>query len=394
MKKSRVYLDANATYGGLLPNYGLLPSDLEFLGNPNSQHQDGQRARALIEDARESVRALINAPHSRSSIVFTSGATESNNGALFSPFLEASEPLVPSSAVIVSSTVEHPAVLEPLKKIQKSGRDHTLVAPEPNGELSLESILSAVSESTRVVSLMLANNESGVVSNIRQISHAVKAKNPHVFFHCDGVQAVGKIPVDFQSLGIDALSISGHKFGAAPGVGALVLREESDFHPLVLGGSQEHRLRGGTENVLGIISLGRTASFLEKNFNEHFDALERGRKKLAEQLQSEIPALRFNFSGCQRLPNTLSVSFEGVYANDLVVALDLLGVSISAGSACSSGKPLGSAVLRAYGFSEEQARQTVRLSVRSDLTDDEIERAVKAFQTAVFRMRESAKRVA
>jgi cysteine desulfurase len=371
-------LDANATYAAGDSLREKLFAEWRKLGNPSSLHRGGQRAKAAVESAREKLRHLVGAG-ARDQIVFTSGATEANNLVVAALSVGASH--------ILSSTIEHPCVLLPLKRAVNGGASVTLVDPNFNGEIDSASVLPHITATTKLVSIMAANNETGVINDILRISGAVRTANSGAVIHSDAAQLVGKLALDFSKLGLDCMTISGHKFGALTGIGALVIREGVDLAPLILGGPQEHKLRGGTENVLGIISIGIAAEEVredlarrERSMREARDAFERGIKEL-------VPRIDINGSSVNRLPNTSSVFIEGIRADDLLVALDLEGVLISSGAACSSGKPEPSHVLSAMGQDEDRVKSTVRVSFRGDQDGEVGTRAARVISSIVSRMR-------
>lgn len=352
-----INLDANA-------NYSLIQEIVEFLkelkpiGNPSSVHALGQHARALIEEARLRVGRVLNLnPSDR--VVFTSGATESNNTAIHSALYG----LPLTSISVVTSSIEHPCVLECLESFRRGGAAIRLITPKDPQRFSPSDFLSCIDASTKFVSVMLANNETGHILPVAQIFSEIRRLYPQVILHCDAAQALGKIPVDFQSIGADLLSISAHKIGALCGVGALVIRAGYSLTPLIVGGSQELRLRAGTENVIGIASFGIACAVLEREFQQRVAHMQHARDRLRAEIRAMVPEAHFTLSdSCACLPNTLSVRLPGVRADDLVIALDLEGIAASSGAACSSGKQLPSHVLMALGLSEDAARQTVRFS--------------------------------
>lgn len=354
----RFYLDANATYGPL-PSEWLSTQVTEMYGyNPSSVHYFGQQSRIALEEARRSIIRLLDGA-SGSKLIFTAGATEANNTALFSLF----EPHAPVQGHIMSSTLEHSAVLEPLKRLEGAGASVRLLGPR---ELTPEGVCQAVREDTRLVSLMLANNETGQIFPIREIVESLRSVKTDLIIHCDGAQAVGKIPVSLQELDVDLFTFSGHKFGAFPGIGALVASERSSVKPIIVGGAQEQRLRAGTENTIGIHSLLVAAELFLPRISERAEKMERIRNRFEQELREKVERITFIGEKGPRLPNTSCVRFSGVRADDGIVALDLNGIAASSGSACSSGKQQVSHVLLGMGFSEEEAGETIRFSFRED----------------------------
>lgn len=371
-------LDANATYSSCEELQGVIAGALASLGNPSALHRGGQRARAVIEEARTAVRDLVGAgPHDQ--VIFTSGATEANNTII------ASAAAVEGS--LVSSAIEHPCVLGPLRTLQQSGRDVRLVSPNSVGEVPAERVEEVLSGDVTCVSIMAANNETGVMNDIASIARRVRARAPKAVIHTDASQCIGKMDISFAELGVDALTISGHKFGSLTGVGALVVRSGISIRPLLVGGSQESKLRGGTENVLGIVSLGAAARELEKTLPKRIECMQTLRDYFESELIKNLTGCEINGYSASRLPNTSSVFVEGVRGDDLVVALDLEGILVSSGAACSSGKPEPSHVLLAMGQAEDRVRSTIRVSFRADQSKADVARAVDAIVRAIHRMR-------
>ena len=381
-----INLDANAS-SSLLPEVSASLS--EYLSgplNPSSVHRLGQRARGLVEDARAEVRLLLElSSHDR--VVFTSGATEANNAAILSPFLlkGAVSQCAQSGASLVTSSVEHQSVLAPAALVEEWGASVARIPVSSQGELDEAALLTALGPDTKLVSLMLANNETGHIFSLQNLTQAIRERAPHALLHSDGVQLVGKAPVSFPELGVDLLTISGHKLGALGGVGALIVRDGTETQAFLRGGSQEGYLRAGTENVLGVISLGIAAKVIRSTLRARTDRMKAAATLLRERLTRELPQLKWNTPLEGALPNTLSITIPGVPADDLVVALDLEGVCISSGAACSSGKPLPSHVLKAMGRNAEEARSTVRLSVEADYAAGQIEFAAGAIVKCIQR---------
>jgi len=370
--------DANATYAPDERIRGVISSCLESLGNPSSLHRGGQRARAAIEEARASVRRLVGAEE-KDVIVFTSGATEANNTVV------AAVSCV--TGPIVSASTEHPCILQPLKRLASQGRTVALVSPQSDGLITSESVAAVVTPDTALVSIMAANNETGVVNPIAEIVAKVRAIAPRALIHTDAAQLLGKGALSMREMGVDLLTISAHKIGALSGVGALCIRDGVHLEPLILGGPQESKLRGGTENVLGIAVFGAVADSIASELPARVESMRAVRDAFEERLARAIPDVEFNGAHRDRLPNTSNVYIPGVRADDLIVAMDLERILISSGAACTSGKPEPSHVLLAMGQSEERTRATVRVSFRADLSHDDGVRVVNALTNAVTRMR-------
>lgn len=370
--------DANATYSPDEQIRGVISSCLGSLGNPSSTHRGGQRARADIEEARATLRRVVGAG-ATDTVVFTSGATEANNMVI--------RGAARREGSLLSSALEHPCVLAPIAQFQREGRSVVLVQPDQNGVVSVGNVTRHVTPDTALVSIMLANNEVGTINPIQEIAQAVKRIAPNAIVHTDAAQALGKIPCSFSSLGVDAMTLSAHKIGGLSGVGALVLRHGVELEPLIRGGAQEGKLRGGTENVLGIKVLGKALEEIEREGSERFSRMSRIRDMFERRLADQVSDIEIHARSVSRLPNTSSVYIAGIRADDLVVAMDLEGILISSGAACSSGKPEPSHVLMAMGFDEDHARATIRVSFRADCDEVGVERLVGALRKAVVRMR-------
>jgi cysteine desulfurase len=399
MAKKPINLDANATYGLLSEVVeGLCSENSLTFYNPSSIHSGGQRARALIEETRELVLLLFGVSAREAIVVFTSGATESNNAAILAPFMDKNFKGFnehSNEASLVSSVVEHPSVFEPIKRLELMGLRVSLVGLR-NGMFSADSFIEETTASTKVVSLMMANNETGAIFPVERIASAVKERFPQVFFHSDAVQLAGKSGISLSETAIDAVSFSGHKLGALCGVGGLVIKRSAllsnpnGFRPILFGGAQEQKWRAGTENVVGILSLNLALKKILPELEGRARAMRQRKHLLKQKLMTGLEDITINYDREETsLPNTLSLRVEGVNADDLVVALDLSGVLISSGSACSSGKPEPSHVLKAMGLTESQARQSIRLSLRAEepldninIAGEKIINTIKAMRTA------------
>jgi cysteine desulfurase len=363
----RIYLDYNAS-APLLPEVQAALRDFatqDAAFNPSSIHQSGQHAKRLIEEARDRLTAALGLCCG-DRVVFTSGATEANNTAAFQPFLNGS--IAHARPHVVISAVEHPCLDASVARLTDFGFKVMKLAPH---DLQVENLPKlTIPAETAFFSCMLANNETGMVFPVSKIAALIRVRAPHALIHCDGAQAFGKIPLNFKELGVDILSLSGHKIGAPPGVGALIVRSGVTLHPLLLGGPQEHHERAGTENVFGIHCFGIAAEVVTHNLSQRSAAFEHARTTIRDILSERVPNCCFN-TPPNSLPNTLSVSLKGIPADDLVVALDMRGLAVSSGAACASGKPDPSHVLLALGLSAEEARSTIRISV-PPLTDEKM----------------------
>jgi cysteine desulfurase len=374
----RVYLDNNATTP-ILPEVfeAMRPYFAEHFGNASSIHHHGQETRAAVERARESVAALLGCRPSE--IVFTSGGTEGDNLAIFGLMHEGDH--------IISSTIEHHAVLNSCKHLAETGCEVTFVPVDGRGLVDPDDIRRAIRSNTKLISIMMANNETGVLQPVEEIGRV--AVEADVYFHSDGVQAAGKVPVDVQRIGCDLLSISGHKMHAPQGVGALYVRKGTILRPMVYGGSHERSRRAGTENVPGIVALGKAAELAK-------EALDRGdltqmaamRDRLQDGILGEVGSIGVNGEGAPRVPNTTNIHFDYIEGEALVIALDLKGLAVSTGAACSSGAIEPSHVLTAMGLPPEQARASLRFSLGKQNTAEDVEFAISLVPSTVARLRE------
>ncbi len=371
--------DANATYTPDERIRGVISACLASLGNPSSLHRGGQRARAAVEEARASVGRLVGAAE-KDTIVFTSGATEANNTVIGA--------VADRPGAIVSASTEHPCILQPLRRLSSRGREVSYVSPNSDGVVTPEAVASVVTPDTALVSIMAANNETGVINSIAAIAEKVRAIAPQAIVHTDAAQLLGKGVVSMREMGVDIVTVSAHKIGALPGTGALCIREGVHIEPLLLGGPQESKLRGGTENVLGIAMFGAVADMIAAELSVRCELMRLTRDAFEERLTRELSDIVINGARVSRLPNTSSVFIPGVRADDLIVAMDLERIMISSGAACTSGKPEPSHVLKAMGQEEERTRSTVRVSFRADLSHDAALRVVSTLTNAVARMRQ------
>jgi len=374
----RVYLDNNATTP-VLPEVfeAMRPYYLEQFGNASSIHHYGQHARAAVEKARASVAALVNARPAE--IVFTSGGTEADNLGIFG--------LVQRGDHVITSTIEHSAVLNTCKRLEQMGCEVTFVGVNERGEIDPAEVRKALRPTTRLISIMMANNETGVIQAVEEIGRI--AEEADVFFHTDAVQAAGKVPIDVQKIRCDALSISGHKIHAPQGTGALYLRKGTLIQPLIYGGSHERQRRAGTENLPGIVGLGKAAElskqWLESNGPAEMAAM---RDQIQKAVLSSVEDAGVNGLGASRVPNTTNFWFDHVEGEALVIALDLKGLAVSSGAACSSGAIEPSHVLLAMGLPHQRARASIRVSLGTQTTQEDIDFAAKVIPETVARLRE------
>jgi cysteine desulfurase len=375
-----VYLDYNATTPvdpAVLD--AMLPHFAENFGNAGSVHSAGQRGRAAVDAARESVAALLGAKPSE--IVFTSGGTESDNLALFGAVAASQK----ARKHIVTTTIEHHAVLNVCRELENHGVEVTFVPVGGQGIVAPDDIRRALRPETILISVMQANNETGAIQPIEEIGRiAVEAG---VLFHCDAVQSAGKLPLDVNRLGVSLLSISAHKFYGPKGVGALYVRSDVSIEPVLRGGRQERDRRPGTENVPGIVGLGKAAELARQSLADDSARIGALRDRLERSLLEKIPGARVNGDTSRRVPNTSNLLFPGAAGEALVIALDLEGIACSTGAACSSGSIEPSHVLLMAGLSDEDARSSLRFSLGRPTSAEEIDRAISVIPAAVERLR-------
>jgi len=372
MKK--IYLDNNATtplHPAVLE--AMLPGLRENYGNPSSIHSFGRSARVQLDEAREKVACLINA-HS-SEIIFTSGGTEANNLALLGVAFKDKE------KKIITSKVEHPSVLNPCRQLEEQGVEVHYLDVDGSGRIDMDDLEAQITESTALISLQHANSETGVLQNIKLASEI--ARNKGILFHTDAVQSVAKIPFDLKNYPVDLLSISAHKFYGPKGVGALYLRKGTPalFSPLC-GGNQEKKRRGGTENVAGIMGFGKACELATEKMSET-SKLADLRDYFQNRVCERIPRTELWGDKANRLPNTLNLGFDGVAGDTLLIALDMEGVAVSTGSACSSGTGLPSPVLRAMGIPNDKINCSIRFSLGCSISKSDLDLVVGALVKAV-----------
>ena len=377
----RAYFDHNATTQ-VDPEVlaAMLPYFTQEYGNPNSVHSFGQTARGAVERARAAVAALIGARPSE--IVFTSGGTEADNLAIFGVLgAVAGQP-----PHIITTTIEHHAVLHSCDALERRGVAVTRVAVSRDGVVDPDDIRRALRPETVLITVMHANNELGTLQPLEEIGRITSEAG--VRFHTDAVQAAGKVPLNVSALGVDLLSLSAHKFYGPKGVGALFVRKGVQLEPLFYGSRGEGGRRAGTENVAGIVGLGKAAELARERLREQADRVRALRDRLEQGLLERIAGARANGSAALRLPNTCNIMFPTVESESLVIALDLQGLACSAGAACLSGAVDPSHVLAAIGLSPAEARGSIRLSLGRTTTEEDIDFAVRMIPEAVARQRE------
>ena len=378
---TRVYMDHNAT----TPMAGAVADRMsavlrEEFGNPSSVHHFGQRAKAAVDEARSAVADLIGADPSE--VVFTSSGTESDNFAIRG----AAEALEPGGRRhLISSGIEHEAVLNTLKSLARRGWQTTLLPVGVSGLVAAEALAAALTDQTAVVSIMHANNEIGTVQPVAELARLAKARGAVV--HTDAVQTTGKIPVNVKGLGVDLLSLSAHKFYGPKGVGAIWVRRGLRLLPFMTGGKQERGRRAGTENVAGIVGMGVAARLAVAHMAEEGSRLAALRDRLERRILAAVPGTAVNGDPGTRVPNTTNISFDRVEAESLLIALDLEGIAVSTGSACSSGTLEPSHVLKAMGLPAHRTQNSIRFSLGAANTEAEVDRVVGVLPVVVDKLR-------
>ena len=378
---NRIYLDYNATTAvepAVLD--AMLPFFSTDFGNASSIHTFGQRARAAVENARDQVAALLDARSQE--IVFTSGGTESDNQAIFG--------IVAATASrtkhIITSTIEHEAVLNACQALEKQGAVVTYLPVSVDGLIDLDELRKAIRADTLLISIMHANNELGAVQPLAEIGRI--AAEADLYLHTDAVQSVGKIPVDVRALQLDLLSLSGHKLYAPKGIGALFVKGGTRLRQFLFGGHHQRGFRPGTENVPGIIGLGKAAELALRSLALDASRIAALRDRLEQGLLARIPDSRANASAAPRTPNTSNLTFPGIEGEALIISLDLKGLACSTGAACSSGAVEPSHVLTAIGLPAAEARASIRFSLGRHTTGAEIDAALEIVPAAVAQLRE------
>jgi cysteine desulfurase len=379
----RVYCDANATTP-LLPEVmeAMRPYLMEDFGNASSIHLQGQRARKAVDGARETLATFFHCREAE--VVFNSGGTEGDNTAIFG--------LVRAGDHLITTAIEHSAVLRAAERVAERGAEVTFVAPRADGLIDPEEIRRAVRPQTRLISVMLANNETGVLQPVEEIGKI--AAEAGAFFHIDAVQGAGKIAFDVRRFGCHLCSISAHKMHGPKGVGAMYVRRGTPLEPLIVGGSHERRQRAGTENVPGIVGLGKAAELAMESLADGTVGRIVGLRDRLEAGVLQIAGTGVNGAGAPRVANTTNIRFEQVEGEALVIALDLKGVAVSGGSACHSGSTEPSHVLMAMGLDKHAARASLRFSLLRTATEEDVEHVLHVAPQAVEHLRALAPEVA
>jgi cysteine desulfurase len=382
----RVYFDYNATTP-LAPGVvdAVIAATRDLFGNPSSVHYYGQQAKAALDEARSAVAALIAAEPSE--VVFTAGGTESDNFAIRG----AAETLEQTGRRhLIASAIEHEAVLNTLKALARRGWRTTLLPVDQTGIVSPDRVRDRITDDTAIVSVMHANNEIGTIQPIAELAAMAHAHG--ALMHTDAVQSTGKIPVDVRALGVDLLSLSAHKFNGPKGTGALWIKRGTRMQPLLTGGKHERNRRAGTENVPAIIGMGAAARLAAAKMIEEGRRVEALRNRLEDAMLRTIPGTAVNGARQPRVPNTTNISFDRVEAESLLIALDLEGIAVSTGSACSSGTLEPSHVLRAMGLPPHRTQNSLRFSLGMFSTGEEVDRVVAVLPGLVEKLRALTKK--
>ena len=381
-----IYLD-NAASTAVHPEVvkEMLPYfDVQY-GNPSSIHQFGRKAKNAIQKARKQVAALIGAEPDE--ILFTSGGTESNNIILYgiSNIPLRTRPFQELRNHIITSSIEHEAILQPCKNLEEIGCKITYLPVDESGMVDLPDIANSLTENTIIVSIMFANNEVGTIQPIKEISEVCKKYD--VLFHTDAVQAVGKVPINVKELGVDALSVSSHKINGPKGIGALFIKKGLRVSPQILGGGQENGMRSGTENVASIVGFGKACEIAKERLNENISHFQTLHSSMLSRVIKEIPHVKLNGHSEKRIFNNIHLTFMGVNGEDLIIKLDEHGIAASTGSACSMHTQKASHVLKAMGFNHEQITGSLRMSFGYLNTLDEVEQTIDVLKKVVSELR-------
>lgn len=358
----------------------MMPYITENYGNPSSIYKIGRENRKAVEEAREQVAKALNCEPNE--IYFTNGGSESDNTAIRGIAYAYKN----KGNHIITSKIEHPAVLETCKQLEKEGFEVSYIGVDENGIIKLDELKNAIKPTTTLISIMFANNEIGTIEPIEEIEKIAKENN--IFFHTDAVQAVGNVEIDVKKLNIDALSMSGHKFYGPKGIGALYVKKGIKFEKLINGGHQERNKRAGTENVAGIVGLGKAIELAYQELDEHNKKIKELRDYYVEQVKAKIPYIRINGDETKRLPGNSNISFRFIEGEGLLLNLDLKGICASSGSACTSGSLDPSHVLLAIGLPHEIAHGSLRISIGKYNTKEEVDYLVENLVEIIGRLRE------
>jgi cysteine desulfurase len=386
MSKRRIYIDYNATTPLADEVKAAMIADFEIYGNASSMHSSGRHAHARVEEARQAVGDLIGAP--ARTIIFTSGGSESNNTVFQTMQRLASNPdgtPAQGRSGIITTAIEHPCVINSASYLKSLGFKVTFLPVDQYGKVKMDEYRAALSDKTLLVSVMLANNEIGTIEDVKDIAALAKAAG--AWMHSDAVQAVGKIPVNVDDLGVDYLTMSGHKIYGPKGVGALYVREGAPLFPLIHGGHQEDGFRAGTYNNFGILGYGKAAALAKQNLEAYGQDMRALRNRLRDGLLDRIPNIIINGHPEDVLPNTLNVSFPGAEGEAILLSMDLEGIEASTGSACASGSLEPSHVLMAIGADAERAHGSIRFSLGVNSTKEDIDYIIETVSPIIARLR-------
>ncbi len=384
-----IYLDYNATTPIHPEVKRVLIESFDLYGNPSSLHSPGREANSKITKARENIARLINADPEE--IIFTAGGSESNNTVLKYIVCNPAKGCSGSCCSlggrkeIITSVIEHPSIITTMEFIEEQGGKVVFIDVDRYGKVDIDQLEKKISTSTALVSIMMANNEIGTIQNIKRITEI--AKEYGALVHTDAVQAVGKLPIDVKSLGVDYLSLSGHKIYAPKGIGVLYVRKGAPYCPFIHGGHQEDGRRAGTLNNMGIIGLGKAAEIAQKELASEYAKVKALKEKLKKGIIEKIPDIKINGHPEDCLPNTLNVSFPGAEGESILLYLDLEGIAVSTGSACSSDSLEPSAVLLATGLGPELAHGSIRFSLGRENTEEEIDYVLEKLPPVIERLR-------
>ncbi len=379
MINKTIYVDNNATTPVAPEAYNeMIPYLTEYYANPSSIHTFGGQLASKIDEARQKIAGLLGALPTE--IVFTSCGTESDNAAILG-ILSSN----PSKKHIITTKVEHPAILNLCLHLERNGYDVTYLSVDKKGALSLEELHKSIRNDTAIVSVMYANNETGVIFPIEEIGRIVKSRG--AIFHVDAVQAIGKVPVDLSKSSIDLLSLSGHKLHAPKGIGVLYIRRGTMIRPFIIGGHQELGRRAGTENIASICALGKAAELASHNITNENIKVRKMRDRLEKTILETIPYTFVNGDTVNRLPNTANISFEFIEGESILLLFDQHGICASSGSACTSGSLQPSHVLRAMGVPFTAAHGSIRFSLSRYNTDSEIDKILEVLPPIINKLR-------
>ncbi|MDR1420353.1 MAG: cysteine desulfurase [Treponema sp.] len=382
MAEKKVYVDYNATTPIRPEVKASMIADLDIFGNASSMHASGRLARARVEEARRAVGTLLGSPPE--DIIFTSGGSESNN-TVFATMCRLADESGGGRNAFITTAVEHPCVLNSARYLETLGFPVVFLPVDEYGKIRLRDLEKALDDKTLFVSVMMANNETGTIENIRAVS--ALAKKAGAFMHTDAVQAAGKIPVNTADLGVDYLTMSAHKIYGPKGVGALYVRHGAPLFPLIHGGHQEDGLRAGTYNNIGILGFGRAAAIAAGGVEEYGRKFSALRSRLRDGLLNAIPRIKINGHPEDVLPNTLNVSFPGAEGEAILLSMDINGIEASTGSACASGSLEPSHVLMALGVGPELAHGSIRFSLGWGITSEDIDYIVETLPPIIARLR-------